>query len=106
MHRTAALKGFTFDSKFEGMVKSYHSLTTGRPCVRPRQIIAHMFLNNRGIRSRGAEILCHECVHAGMAWARLRKANLSKMPGEEIMCYATGRMHEQLVSIVHMLKIW
>jgi hypothetical protein len=41
-----------------------------------------------------------------MAWARLRRANLEHMTGEEVMCYALGRMVQQLVRVVFAYRIW
>lgn len=71
-----------------------------------RQIVARMFLNVADLRRQGTEIISHECTHAGMAWVRLRGANLQHMPGEEVLCYAVGRMTKQVIRIGHMQRIW
>lgn len=89
-----------------GMVRHYTSKVTGRYVVRPGQIIARMFLNVADLRRNGMEIISHECTHAGMAWARLRRANLRRMVGEEVLCYAAGRMTRQVVNIGHMVGVW
>lgn len=89
-----------------GMVRHYTSKVTGRFVVRPGLIIARMFLNARDLRANPAEIISHECVHAGMAWARLQSADLSKMDGEEVMAYATGRMTRQVNYICHRMRIF
>lgn len=89
-----------------GMVRHYFSKATGRYVVRPGQIIARMFLNAVDLRRNGAEIVSHECTHAGMAWSRLRRVNLRRMVGEEVLCYAVGRMTRQVNRIGHMAGIW
>jgi len=89
-----------------GMVRHYNSKVTGRHVVRPGLIIARMFLNAVDLRRNGMEIISHECGHAGMAWARLRSANLRHMEGEEVMCYAVGRMARQVNWIGQAHKIW
>lgn len=94
------------DNDFSGMVRSYTSTITGRPVTRPRFIVARMFLNAKSLRQDPGEIISHECAHAGMAWARLRKANLAEMQGEEVMCYATGRMFNQVNTFAHLLRVW
>lgn len=89
-----------------GMVQHYSSKVTGRYVVRPGLIIARMFLNAVDLRVKPTEITTHECGHAAMAWARLRRADLSKMPGEEVMCYALGHMNRQLCNLLYRLKIF
>ena len=89
-----------------GMVRHYFSRATGRYAVRPGLIIARMFLNAADLRHGGTEIISHECTHAGMAWARLRSANLRHMPGEEVLCYAVGRMTRQAVNLCHAAGVW
>lgn len=59
-------------------------------------VVAQMWLSVRALQHRPGEITSHECGHAAMAWARWRGANLDVMPGEEVMCYALGRMVAQL----------
>ncbi len=91
---------------FAGMVRHYSSRATGRKVVLPGQIIAKMFLNADDIRKNGGEIVAHECTHAGMAWSRLRKAQLSVMPGEEVLCYAVGVLAKQVNRICYKMGIW
>lgn len=59
-------------------------------------VVAQMWLSVRALQHRPGEITSHECGHAAMAWARWRGANLGVMPGEEVMCYALGRLVAQL----------
>jgi len=83
-----------------GMVCSSSGKANGR------QIVARMFLNVVDLRRQGMEIITHECTHAGMAWVRLRRTNLGHMPGEEVLCYAVGRMAQQVNRICQMHRIW
>jgi hypothetical protein len=89
-----------------GAVRSYSSKTNGRNVVRPGHVIASMYLNVADMHRNGGEIISHECTHAGMAWARLRNANLARMVGEEVLCYAVGRMTKQVIRIGHMTGAW
>lgn len=79
-----------------GMVRSYYSTTKRRPVMLPGGIVARMFINVADLRNRPGEIVSHECGHAAMAWARLQRADLSRMAGEEVMCYALGRLVAQV----------
>lgn len=94
------------EPRVAGMVRHYTSKITGRFVVRPGHMIARMFLNVRDLRHNGAEIMSHECGHAAMAWARLRNANLKRMVGEEVMCYALGRMMQQVNHISYVMRIF
>lgn len=89
-----------------GMVRHYFSRADGRFTVRPGLVIARMYLNIADLRAHPGEIVSHECTHAGMAWARLRNANLKDMPGEEVLCHAVGRMVVQLNTIGYRIGIW
>lgn len=89
-----------------GMVRHWHSRADGRYVVRPGMLIARMYLNVDDLRKQPSEIVSHECTHAGMAWARLNKANLRHMPGEEVLCHAVGRMVAQVNSIGYAMGIW
>lgn len=102
MHVTAdRVEGGEYhDRRAAGLVKSYTLRNTGKPCVRPGKVIARMFLNRRDLAKAPCEILAHECGHAAMAWARFQKANLKIMDGEEVMCYALGRMFQKLANIL------
>jgi hypothetical protein len=89
-----------------GLVRHWTSKIGARHIVRPGMIIARMYLNVPDLRAKPGEIVSHECTHAGMAWARLRKANLRVMPGEEVLCYAVGRMVAQVNSIGYAMGVW
>lgn len=89
-----------------GLVKHYYSRVTGRPVIRPRGMVARMYLNVRDLRARPSEIVSHECGHAAMAWARIRRANLRVMPGEEVMCYALGHLVRQCNHHLYAMKVW
>ena len=84
------------DAETQGMVRHWYGKVTGRFSIRPRGIIARMYLNERDLQNRPSEIVAHECTHAGMAWARLRSAKLNHMPGEEVLCHAVGQMVKQV----------
>lgn len=108
MHRIIGMKtgNAERDRRCMGLVQHYFSRVTGRYVVRPGQRIAQMFLNAADLRCQPGEIISHECTHAGMAWARLRKANLASMPGEEVLCYAVGRMVPQVNRICYSMGIF
>lgn len=89
-----------------GMVRRYSSRIDGRSTVRPGLIVARMFLNADDLREHPSEITSHECGHAAMAWARLRRADLSEMPGEEVMCYALGHMNRQLCNLLYRIRVF
>ncbi|HEX8610141.1 MAG TPA: hypothetical protein VF800_02540 [Telluria sp.] len=100
------ITGFPDPEDFHGMVRHYMSKVTGRYVVRPRHVVADMFLNASDLRHNANEIIAHECGHAGMAWARLCKANLSTMDGEEVLCYAIGVLHKQIIGFGYGMGIW
>lgn len=84
-------------SETQGLVRSWHKTIGSRePVSRPRLVVARIYLNTKDLRSRPSEIVAHEATHAGMAWARYKRARLSAMPGEEVLCYAVGRMVRQI----------
>lgn len=90
-----------------GLVRSFWDPKTRRPgIVRPRQVVARMYLNVRDLRERPSEIVSHECVHAAMAWARFQRANLNLMVGEEVMAHAAGRLVTQINRICFAEKVW
>ena len=81
----------------QGLVRHWFSkIDRDRFAIRPRGIVARMYLNTKDLRDRPSEIVAHECTHAGMAWARLAKANLRNMSGEEVLCHAVGQMVKQV----------
>lgn len=89
-----------------GLVKHYTDSITGAFVYRPGGMVARMYLNVRDLRERPSEIVAHECGHAAMAWARLRGANLRRMPGEEVMCYALGRLVSQVNRCCYASGVW
>lgn len=93
----------------EGLVRTYWNRVSGRQVTRPAaqgRVVARMFLNLHGLRKRPSEIVAHECAHAGMAYARHCRANLSVMPGEEVLCYAVGRLVKQLNRVCYAHRVW
>lgn len=89
-----------------GLVRTYYDMITGRQVVRPGGVIARMFLNAQDLRARPSEIVSHECTHAGMAWARHKKANIGVMPGEEVLCYAVGLLVKQVNRVCYAHGVW
>lgn len=79
-----------------GLCRSWQNKITGKPAVRPGMMVARIYLNAQSLSQRPSEIASHECAHAAMAWARHRGANLRHMAGEEVMCYALGRLVAQV----------
>lgn len=79
-----------------GLCRTWNRKFTGRPAIRPGMVVARMYLNAQSLNRRPSEIVSHECGHAAMGWARLRNANLRRMAGEEVMCYALGRLVSQV----------
>lgn len=83
-----------------GGVESWHIVQSGRPVLQRGGVVARLYLNRREVMERWTEVPAHECGHAAMAWARWCRANLAEMPGEEVMCYALGRMTAQLMRVL------
>lgn len=94
------------DPRTMGLVRHWTSRIDGRCVVRPRGLVARMYLNVRDLRAKPSEIVSHECTHAGMAWARLQKANLRVMAGEEVLCHAVGRLVAQVNRVCFASKVW
>lgn len=93
-----------------GQVSSYFYLR-GRKFVggkmRPNYVVGRMFLNAQDLRRQPSEIVAHECTHAAMAWARLRRANLDRMTGEEVLAHAAGRLVRQVNRVCYyMRQLW
>lgn len=95
------------DPDVAGQLTSYHSkkIGRGRPRMRSNFVVGRMFLNAHDLRDRPNETISHECTHAGMAWARLRRANLDRMVGEEVLCHAVGRLVKQVVRVVRAAQV-
>ncbi len=89
------------DARCAGMVRFFARASTGAPRLHNGSVVAHLWLSVRDVRKRPGEIVAHECGHAAMAWARWRRVNLSVMPGEEVMCYALGRLVAQLNRVLY-----
>jgi hypothetical protein len=106
MRRVDNATGDDLDPRCMGQVRRWMSKITGCLCYRPRGIVARMYLNVRDLRDKPSEIVSHECAHAGMTWARLRGANLSRMDGEEVLCYAVGHLVRQVNSACFAHGVW
>lgn len=90
-----------------GLVRHWtYERLNNRIRIRPRQMVARMYLNRKELRKRGAEIMAHESTHAAMAWAKFQRANLNIMPGEEILAYAVGELVWQLNNSLTHEGIW
>lgn len=100
----AALRGVESDCM--ALVRSYCSKVGGRPVIRPGGLVARMFFNRQDLQRRPSEIVSHECGHAAMAWARLQRADLARMPGEEVMCYALGRLVAQVNRVCYAARVF
>lgn len=97
-----AWTGTVCDPETMGQCTSWvHQRGAYRPICRPNLVVARIFLNLRDTSKKPNEIISHECTHAGLAWGRWKRANLRHMPGEEVVCYATGRLVRQIVTIFH-----
>lgn len=90
------LDGRSEGNDYMGLCRSWHYKITKKPAIRPRGVVARIYLNAQSLAQKPSEITSHECAHAAMAWARLRRANLNVMPGEEVMCHALGRLVAQV----------
>jgi hypothetical protein len=90
-----------------GLVRSWHSPRLRRAGItRARHLVARMYLNVRDLRDRPSEIVAHECTHAGMAYARLRCANLGYMAGEEVLAHAVGRLVREVNKCCYAAGVW
>lgn len=90
------VSGVEIEESVRGAVVTRSSVLRGTQKVLKGAYTCYMFLNARDLKDAPAEIVSHECGHAAMAWARQQKANLSVIDGEEVMCYALGRMTQNL----------
>jgi hypothetical protein len=100
------LTGTEVEAEFRGAVTHYQHKFGHVHRATPSQRVAIMFLNAKDIQYDGANIIAHECTHAGLAYARNRKANLDHMPGEEVAAYAVGYMMRQVCAITRHMRIW
>jgi hypothetical protein len=75
---------------------------------------AVMFLNRHDLCSRGAEIVAHECVHAGLRLMSARKLKVQDASveagaccdAEEALAYAVGQMTAQLGARLQTLRVF
>lgn len=107
MRRIDDAKGEDLNVGCMGLVRHWHH-TRGRRHTRclAGYLLVRMYLNVPDLRDYPAEIVGHECTHAGMAWARLRRADLNVMAGEEVLAYAVGRLTEQVNRVAHAMGVW
>ena len=90
-----------------GLVRTWHSPRTRRAGItRCRQLVARMYLNVRDLRDRPSEIVAHECTHAAMGYARLKRANLGYMVGEEVLAHAVGQLVRQVNAACFASEVW
>lgn len=67
---------------------------------------ACMWLNSEDLANNPNEITSHESTHAAMRYAANKKADLSNMVGEEVMCYAQGTIQRNVISGLYRLKVF
>lgn len=67
---------------------------------------ACIWLNVPDLQSGASEIISHEATHAAMRHAVNRSADLSKMEGEEVLCYAVGVLTRAIVNKCHKHKVF
>lgn len=65
--------------------------------------VAVIYMNRADLAQEPNNIAAHEIAHAALAWARMQRADLSKMEGEEVVCYAVGYMQAQFVRAAYAL---
>ena len=106
MRRIDGSRGDDLNPDCMGLVRHWFSRVSGRYTIRPRGMVARMYLNVADLKNKPGEIISHECTHAGMAWARLRRANLREMDGEEVLCYAVGAMVRQVNTACYAHGVW
>jgi hypothetical protein len=101
----------TVERECMGLVRSWWGPRTRRAgVVRPRGVVARMFLNTRDLRNHPSTIVPHESTHAAMAWARFRGVSLdraqSSMPDEEVIAYAVGDLVRQINRVCFAHGVW
>lgn len=89
-----------------GLVRTWRDSITGRPVIRPRGVIARIHLNAADLRVLPGELISHECTHAAMGWARLQRADLRVMVGEEVLAHAVGRLVHQVNRVCHAMGVF
>lgn len=67
---------------------------------------AVMWLNAGDVRANPAEIVSHECIHAAMRHITNRRVDLSKIEGEEALCYTAGSLVRQINNKLHKIGIF
>ncbi|MES3022752.1 MAG: hypothetical protein V4857_14325 [Pseudomonadota bacterium] len=94
-------------ARTQGQVFSWQKGPRRRAHLVRGRIVARMYLNVDDLKAEPAELMAHECAHAGMAWARWRRVDLTNMEhGEEVLCYAVGRMMTQLNNIAYKFGVF
>jgi hypothetical protein len=80
-------------------------LTQRRSSGRLTGKFACMWLNAEDLRDRPNELTSHESTHAAMRHARNMRASLDVMEGEEVLCYAQGRIQRDVIAGLYRLKV-
>jgi hypothetical protein len=90
-----------------GLVRTWYGKRTKTPgLVRPRFMVARMYLNVKDLQDRPSEIVAHECTHAAMGYARLKRAHLGYMHGEEVLAYAVGHLTREVNNVCYAAGVW
>lgn len=89
------------DHRTLGFCCDYYRKTGQRqPRLIWRHVVARVYMNVKDIRREPVDLPIHELGHAALAYARYRRADLKTIEGEEVACYALGRMAAQLNEIL------
>jgi hypothetical protein len=95
------------DRRTQGQCNTPYSLTTrDKRSVAAGRVVARIFVNAQDLRDNAAEVLAHECTHAGMGWVRFRRTSLEQMPGEEVLAHAVGNLHWQACVATRLYGVW
>ena len=95
------------DPRAAGSCYFWFSTTTRdeRPKLRAGLIVARILLNVHQLRDQPSELPAHECTHAGIAWARYRRADVFETGGgEEVLAYAVGRLVVQANRVLYAMN--
>lgn len=98
--------GFGMDSGTDGLMGQCSGVTHYNKSGRMTGRFAVMWINREDLLNHPTEIVSHESTRAAMRYARNKRADLSNMEGEEVMCYAQGRICREIVSRLFKLKVF